>query len=279
MRQRFCRTVPVLLVLVFAAVINGGASDDAAEEEARSARLRDMQHVASTLKVEASVDGEFQSVAPIEGARFRYNHPKTHSDDATVWLWGATGRPVALLTLTGTWPNRDNNPTGSWSFELSSLTTAPLRATGVGDWTWRAAAGKLAFEEIPDAPPPAETASRRLRQMKELSRRFNGQGLYGPNLEEHVELRVLPTPLRVYRDETQHVRDGALFIVADATNPEAVLMIELVDEGNKAAWKYAFNRISSGKIRGRLDDKEVWTSGPSGLEEADEAYYLVIRPM
>lgn len=274
MRQRFCRAVPVLLVLAIAAAMQGRASD---EEEVRNARLRDMQRVASALKVEADVAGEFEPVAPIEGARFRFNHPKTNCDDATVWLWGATGRPMALLTLSGTWPA--NNPIGSWSYELSSLTTSPLRASGIGDWTWTAAAGKLVFEELSDAPPAADTATRRLRQMKDLSRRFNGQGLYGPKLEEHVELRVLPTPLHTYRDEAQHVREGALFALVEATNPEAVLMIELVDEGGRDVWKYAFNRISSGQIRGRLDDKEVWTSGPSGLEEADEAYYLVIRRM
>ena len=277
MRQEFCRTVAVLFVLAFAAVISGRASDEADEEKVRSARLRDMQRVASALKVEARVDGEFQPVAPVEGARFRFNHPKTNCDDATVWLWGATRRPMALLTLSGTWPT--NTPIGSWSYELSSLTTSPLRASGIGDWTWTAAAGKLVFEDLPDAPAAADTAARRLRQMKDLSRRFNGQGLYGPKLEEHVELRVLPTPLHTYHDEAQHVREGALFALVEATNPEAVLMIELVDDGGKNVWKYAFNRISSGQIRGRLDDKEVWTSGPSGLEEADEAYYLVIRRM
>jgi hypothetical protein len=42
------------------------------------------------------------------------------------------------------------------------------------------------------------------------------------------------------------------------TDPESLLLIEAVQEGDKSIWEFAFARRTSGELEGRHRDKVVW---------------------
>ncbi len=256
--------------------------DDKPSEGAKAARkaqrLQAMQEIADEITVEILGGQHAAKVDLGEHARFRFTTPEINVHDATVWLWGARGRPMALLTLSAGWADKDKP--GIWSYELTSLAPWKLQVTSKDDWRWTPDEAGLDFKPIPGAPKPSENAARRLRQMKELARRFDACGMYGESGDRLAELRILPTPIHRYADEVAGVRDGTLFFFASATNPEALLAIELSgDDPDEPIWQYAINRVSAAELRARLDEKEVWSCEAGQNAARGSPYFLFFRPM
>jgi len=252
-------------------------SDDAAVKALKDARLRSMRELAEAISVEAVKENAAIKLGLVEDARFRFNSPTIACDDATVWVWGRTGRPAAVLTLSGTWPTAGRD--GIWSYEFTSLSPSKLRATNSGDWEWTPQESGVEFQDVPNAPPPSDSATRRLGQMKDIARRFGGFALYNGKVDKPSRFRVLPTPLHRYDDPDAGVLDGAMFVVAVDTNPEALLLIELVKAAPNPIWKFGVNRVSMGEIHATLDEKEVWKSPPGGQMTSESRYFIVMRRM
>ena len=73
------------------------------------------------------------------------------------------------------------------------------------------------------------------------------------------ELRLLTTPVHRYEDRDQQLIDGALFIIAQGTNPEATLFLEAVtpvDETNPI-WQFGIGRTSNAEIVVSYQDKVI----------------------
>ena len=90
---------------------------------------------------------------------------------------------------------------------------------------------------LDDAPAPADTPERRLIQMRQMAQRFTVFDEFGWRDDdiERYELRLMSRP--VYRYEQSDVMDGALFVFAQGTNPEATMLIEAYGAGDNAAWR------------------------------------------
>jgi hypothetical protein len=114
---------------------------------------------------------------------------------------------------------------------------------------------KIEFQPIADAPAPAAKESQRLRQIKELSRRFSAHEEWEG---QRHELRLLVQPVLRYADG-KTIHDGALFVIAHGTNPEILLFIEAQGKSlEESRWQFAAARSSSAALHLALDDKEVW---------------------
>ncbi|HVX10194.1 MAG TPA: hypothetical protein VHC22_03230 [Pirellulales bacterium] len=250
------------------------AGSDEGDSGPRAKRLLAMQDIAKSVTVEIETVGAKgkTKVEMAEGARFRFATPEIGCFDGTTWLWGTDQRPLALITISAYQPMKDGPC--DWSYELTSLAPSKLWVQSSEGWQWNPDEAGLDFQALPDAPSPAETTARRLRQIKELSRRFDAYGVYGNG---RSELRCLPTPICRYADESVGVRDGAMFFLAGGTNPEALLAIEL--SGQKPAWKFAINRVSASELHARLDGKEIWSCQWQQEITTRSPYYIVGRPM
>lgn len=78
--------------------------------------------------------------------------------------------------------------------------------------------------------------------------------------EPPVELRLLPRPLFRYEaDEAEGIVDGGLFAFVQGTDPQSLLVIEARTDRGTASWHFAFARLASGAVAGRLDDREVFS--------------------
>ena len=96
------------------------------------------------------------------------------------------------------------------------------------------------------------------------------------------QLRLLSRPLYRYEKAESDLIDGALFaFVSDAgTDPEIILVLECVKNGEKATWRYRTLRLSISSLYVQFKGKEVWTSlrDPStGAIDNPENTYLLIR--
>jgi hypothetical protein len=168
--------------------------------------------------------------------------------DAGIWRLGTTGRPTALVTV-----ELYEAPTGArvLAYEFLSLTPTRFALKHKAEkLRWDATGSALDLKDLPDAPRPAATAPARLAQMRQLARRFGATEKYRG---ETVECRMLPQPLDRYHADADKITDGAIFALANGTNPE----IGVVLEADADRWRYGILRLSAAASWVTLDGKPV----------------------
>lgn len=243
----------------------------------KAERLKSMEALVSAVKLQTVDKSGNTPVELVKGARFRYANPTTPCYDATLWIWGAHGRPAATISIAA--ERADRSSPSYWAYELTTLSPSRLRAEGA-DWMWTPSGAGLKFHAFKDGPTPAKSEAGRLREMKAFTRRFDGYGLYGANGKRRIAMRVLPTPIHRYKDAGHGITDGTVFMLSGDTDPEILLMIELAQGADgKPQWQYALNRISSGGLHVQLDGKEVWSCENLPDLDRNSPYFNFHRPM
>jgi hypothetical protein len=189
----------------------------------------------------------------------------------TLWVWGRSGRPAVMAEI---YLNVGNDAV--WIHTLT-LTGAELVVADVrGRVRWAPQRTQLELKAFPSASAPAERASIRLRQMKDLARRLSAHEYWGPE-NSRYELRLLIQPVYRYDDADAKLLDGAVFVFAHGTNPEILLFIEARgDVAASATWQYGLARLGSAELHADLDGKEVYTEprAPHVVGRPTDAYWL-----
>jgi hypothetical protein len=98
-----------------------------------------------------------------------------------------------------------------------------------------------------------------------MIRRFSAIELENRKREPaRVQLRLLARPLYRYETESDQILDGAVFCYVHTTDPEALVVLEAITNGDKTHWEYAFARRTTLPVMGLIDDKEVWSTKEVG---------------
>jgi hypothetical protein len=189
----------------------------------------------------------------------RWPNPTREVPEGATFVWTLNGRPEAIGCI---WNH------GVLSHAFHSLSASTLVAEHNGRTIWRPAKAGIELLRFPDAPQPADSATKRLGQMKDLARRFTCR-LSGERDGE--ELRLLPRPLYRYETNRDDLIDGALFAFVQGTDPEVVLVLECVPE-ETPHWQYALTRRSMLALEADLDGQRIW-SVPFGGGAAGEAWF------
>jgi hypothetical protein len=213
---------------------------------------------------------------------YRFDDPARSFSDGTLWAFGKSGRPAALLCLSLEKADRGGL---KWIHELTSLSTGPIAASsrhGSGPWIWNPKEAGVALAPIPGSPAPADDEAKRFRQLRDLARRFKASESLDParnDPSDRYELRLLPQPVHRYADSASGLIDGAVFLLAYGRNPEIALLIEARREGaGESSWRYGLARIGAARLRVRLDDREV-ADLPKPLDAGWKSpYFLFDRP-
>ena len=146
--------------------------------------------------------------------------------DATVWLYGTKGRPVAVQEVECY--RRLDAP--EYFYCLVSLCDGLIEARWPGEREWSSTKPGVEMRELPKGPKPASTEAARMRQMKGIVRRFTATRIDVGNIRE--ENRVLAQQLHRYRDPHSGLQDGAIFVfVANGTAPDLLLTPRVVRSG------------------------------------------------
>ncbi len=187
--------------------------------------------------------------------------------DGAIFLWtGEDGRPEVAIQVFQI-KNADI-PEGQWMHEFTSLSPMPVRADRHGQSRWTPKTPGLEFHPIPGAPKPAETATQRARQMRELAADFRASDDWWS--KGWSELRLLPTPIARYGKSGTTLLDGALFAFVHGTDPEVFLFMEVRSSKEGLEWQYALAPMTIFAVKGSYRGKSVWelpnrdgSSGPS----------------
>jgi hypothetical protein len=216
------------------------------------ARLGDMARLAAALKVRVGEVVPRLRADPI----LRYDDPPRGQQDATLWIWEESGRPVAALKVER-YPG--SVPEARWVEGVVTLAERPLSVSSEDGLSWEATRPGMDRREFPGFAAPAATGPGRLAQMKELARRLTGHEVDGPE-RGRLQLRLLPTPIHRYSDPAHGLIDGAIFGLAFGTNPEVLILLEArSDTSGPARWSYSLARLGGAEGSVSLDGKEVWT--------------------
>jgi len=188
---------------------------------------------------------------------FRHAQPARGNDIGAVYLWvDAHDRPAAVGDIFA-WSTGE--PTRNVTHEFHSLADVPLDVRYHQTTPWKPKSAGLDWRAIPEAPLPAETKTARLRQARDLTRRFSANSI--DHQGGRWELRVVPQPVHTFDlTDLSGTRTGALFAVCQGTDPELWLVLETrpaTPEG--IAWHYAFAAFTDYALRARLDDRDVWS--------------------
>jgi hypothetical protein len=174
-----------------------------------------------------------------------------------------------------------NSQTSSWLYEFASLSEHEVGAEFGPDFAkWSALRPGWEPQTFRDAPAPAESKSERLRQMRDLARRFKAVELLPP--PTRFELRLLPQPVVRYADADAGQLDGAVFLLCHGTNPEIVLVIEAKQESDQPpVWQYGFARNTIAELHVTLDGAEVWTQPHVAFTAAyaDGPFTIALQPV
>jgi hypothetical protein len=188
----------------------------------------------------------------------KYTDVPRQIEMATLWVWQDDGYPVALGKVEAY--ERKVGP--RWLYCFASLSTGLVDGKWPDGHRFQARRPGIAWAAL-DGPVPQETAAGRLRQMKELFRRFSGT-IRDDVLKTAEELRPLARPLHEYSAPGQSVAQGVLCgLTAHGTNPDVIVALEAVSpaggtDGPKS-WRYGVVGMTASGITVRLDKAEVFT--------------------
>ncbi len=276
MRQVALGLAAPLLVIAAATLPRGLCAepgDRLAETEGAPISLETIQRVVRKLKVNSLDRGSPVPLKLQKGPLIRHTDPIAIYRNGTMWVWGAPGRPPALMVLSvvGSNPQRK-----VWCYEFISLTTGRLVADDGAGARWSPRKPGWNPRPIPAGPAPAETRRGRLTQIKRLVRRFAASHYEEPGSPE--VLRLLPQPIYQYDDPDSGALAGALFIFCRGTNPEVLLVVQLRDASETdAAWQYNISPVTAFGLTVKLDDKVVWTRPAAMPTAPGDPYWIHFR--
>ncbi len=196
----------------------------------------------------------------------RFGAPMFGNHHGALWVWGKRGRPAAVLEMA----QQGND--GFWHHACHCTTDALIKLTMPTGQVWTPKSNSLTFKPLPGAPVPADTPFARMRQMKAFVQKVTAHQLWTWQFGDgsRHELRMLPTPVHRYDDADQQLIDGALFIVAQGTNPEATLFLEAVKpiDSPKPIWQFAVGQTSLAENVVFYEDQEIHHGRAANLEVA-----------
>lgn len=248
----YCRVL--LLVALVAPTWGAAFAQEPSDEQMPSASaLEQSAAVARRFEVRRADQPDGKSlVSPIKRPLLLFGDDPRNLTRGILWGWGA-GRPVAVAEL---WRGRAEDAPFAVSVTMTGVDSIAMHSDG--KLKWQPTEKQNEFVPLADGPPPAEKETARLRQIKEFARRFTAHEFWDPE-NSRFELRLLVQPVHRYRDAAAEIQDGALFVLAHGTNPEALLLIEAVGPTvEESRWQFGLVRTSNAELHAELDGKEVW---------------------
>jgi hypothetical protein len=258
----------------------GAAGDPVSADGAPPSALTEFLSDAKTYVVTIG-SGKAKPLALSPQPLLHWANPARNGEDGAVYVWLKEGRPEAIGSVFE-YPSRG---LVIRKHAFHSLSEEAIKAEFGTKLVWSPKAAGVTFQPVADAPPPADSARRRLSQMRELARQFSVELV--DLRESKSELRLMTQPLIRYEPTTGPTQDGAIFAFAIGTDPEALLLLESRKAGDATRWEFAFARFHFVTLTAKHNGKQVWQVEPDpdmmrtvfgNDAQREKIYYSVVKP-
>jgi hypothetical protein len=254
MMNRFGRRTFVVVLLT---TLSGAGqdSDSATNDSGQDAQLAKFRTYAKEVATSYQLrlgDADSRTLTLVAEPVLRWSNPLGGQQArGEIFLWTDAGLPAAIVSI-----NEFTSPKGDTAVEQEwcSLVDGPLIATGSNSWS--PSKGVLLRQTLNGVDAPADSAALRRRQLGDLAARFAGEKTTRAGVTR--ALRLLPKPIYRYSTKEGTVIDGALFALAEATDAEAILVLEARRTDKAPVWQYAFARMTSVRLTATFDEKPAW---------------------
>jgi hypothetical protein len=185
---------------------------------------------------------------------FRHTQSVRGDDIGAVYVWvDKQGRPAVVGV---TFAYSLNDSVRRSHVELHSLYPAPITAKFRDRDLWESRTPGLKWHPFPgETPTPADTAARRLLQLRQLARRFEGHTT--DFQQKRWELRQVATPIFTYDVGSSETLGGAMFAFCQGTDTEIVLLIEARAMADGQEFYFAYAPFTDYDIVLTVDDQNV----------------------
>lgn len=209
----------------------------------------------------------------VEQPLLRWSNPVGGDWDGRVYLWTTDKRPAVIASIYKAY-HRDGQPI---SHEFHSLTDGKLMARKAGRRIWANEQGGISWKPIPNTSQL--TPSKRLgsAQIRALARKFSVDKKERDGTPR--QLRLLSQPVYRYQTMASEAIPAGLFVFAQTTDPEVLLLIEARATDSGPRWHYALARLNSVELRVSYEGTEVWSVAemPWAAVKDREAPYTVFH--
>jgi len=182
---------------------------------------------------------------------------------------GPTGRPELAAQVFIAAGSKD-----LWLHEFQSLSEHALTVSRGGAPQWQPQRPGIEMKPVEGAPGPAESAVKRLTQMRKIAESFEATDDFEG--KSRWELRLLSKPLQRYEKSSADVLDGALFAFAHGTDPEVFLMLEARGADGQYAWHYGLAPMTAYAVKVSSAGREIWSAPHrQGPFAASEPFFIL----
>jgi hypothetical protein len=233
----------------------------AAAQEDKPPSIAEKDQIEAALKLTREAAGKYKftigeaeesDIKLLPEPVLRWSNPNVGEIHGNVFLWTRNTRPVVVGSLFKWF-----SPHTHTSHEFQSLSEDTFLASYDGKDAWAAKAPGVKFVALERVEVPADSAPRRLAQMRAIARRFAGDETTREGVDQ--KLRLLPQPVYRYQAPREDVIDGAIFAFVLGTDPEILLLLEArAERDGKARWQFAAGRMQNIALRLKFDDRQVW---------------------
>lgn len=205
----------------------------------------------------------------------RWSNPVAGIRDGLVVMWTDGARPVALAQV---FPTKDN----LWIHEFQSLAPGPFVMRDGPRVVWEPRQAGETFHALADVPPPADSAAKRLMQMRTIARAFTAfddfRILPSDTKTTRYELRLMANPVYRYEIPSSRVLDGAVFPFVLGTDPEVFVVVEAREKSDGSrVWEYLIAPLTCWGLEVKHKDKTVWTMEERyGKSSARDSYHILL---
>lgn len=252
-------------------------AQDAAEDEGRALLQRAAEHM-QVLQMHLADDAD-AVVELYDRPLLTYGDSARANKNGTLWAFGKSGRPIAVLEL-----YQGLEPNAPWVHAVTLTGQQRIKMKTPARAPWSPEKTQIEPTPFAEAANPEAKEPLRLRQMKDLARRFTAHEFWNPD-NSRFELRLLVQPVLRYRDPERKIHDGTVFVLAHGTNPEVILLIEALGGTlEESRWHYSLARLGSAELHVAVDGMEVWEQGrtPGVVGQPTDPYWLffsVAKPL
>jgi WD40 repeat protein len=244
------------------------ASGEPPSAQVRAEWVREMERRARSLKIFRMEGGKSAPVDLLDQPLLHYDNSPGDVPEATLWAFGRTGRPEALVAMEFA-PEFQGRARGYYEFVSLSSGLLSVKSADA-DWRWSPKRPGMQLRQFPGSPVPSTSEPERLEQMKNLARQLTAWER--TEFKDRMSLPLVEQPIYRYADRSAGLQDGAIFVFSYGRNPEVVLVIE----SSGSNWQYGLARLAGNETWVNLNGLEVW-KGLSGSDPND-VYWAFTEP-